>query len=102
MGGGFAIGIDGRLRVVIGGGFRSLWVADLVWNTHHKANRTKKGRNEELVVAGELLGLAIGRVFRCLFIFFGLFNITLYCVASSHFSFGKKPPRVTVDRWQLR
>lgn len=31
--GGFTIGIDGRLRVVIGGGFRSLWVADLGRNS---------------------------------------------------------------------
>lgn len=34
MGGGFAGGMGGRLGVVTGGGFRSLCVAELGWNTH--------------------------------------------------------------------
>jgi hypothetical protein len=33
MGGGFAGGMGGRLGVVTGGGFRSLCVAELGWNT---------------------------------------------------------------------
>lgn len=49
MGGGFAIGIDGRLLVVIGGGFRSLWVADLVWNTQHDMLDISPGKKARFV-----------------------------------------------------
>lgn len=34
MGGGFADGMYGRRVVITSGGFQSLWVAELGWNTH--------------------------------------------------------------------